>query len=69
MLIRFPIDKDGKRIVSKVFEIKTGEDFKSAGAEIWRKARQATPLLQAEPGEFLSGMDGLWGVGMVFEKP
>ena len=69
MPVRFSIEKDDVRIVSEVFEIASGRDFEVASSEIWRKARQARPLSDPHPSEFLSGLDDLWGVAMVIERP
>jgi hypothetical protein len=68
MNIRFSIEKDGKTLCSSVYEIKSAVDWKEACADIWRRARQAQPLADSNPNQFLSGFDDLWGATMKLDK-
>ncbi len=68
MNARMTIRKDGKVIVSAIYEIENSADWENACAEIWRRARQAHPLARQNANQFLSGLEDLWGATMQIDK-
>ena len=68
MNVQFSIEKDGKVLASEIYDIQSSADFAQANAEIWRRARQAQPLANPDPNQFLSGLDDLWGATMKIDK-
>jgi hypothetical protein len=67
MNVKFSVEMDGKTLASQTFEIIDAATFETACREIWRLARTAKPITEPKIGEFLSGLDGLWGASMKLE--
>jgi hypothetical protein len=68
MKAKFSIQKDGKVLVTRNFDITDVASFQTASTEIWRLARNAQPAKNPKEGEFLSGLDDLWGASMILDK-
>lgn len=69
MKIKFSIQKDGRTLSSRDFDVIGTASFQIASAEIWRMARDAYPTPAPKNGEFLWGLDDLWGASMQLSPP
>jgi len=69
MQIRLSIvNKDQKVLASQTYDITISADFEKASADIWRRARQSSPLESPKPEQFLGGLDDLWGATMKLDN-
>jgi hypothetical protein len=68
MNIQLSIEKDGEVLSSEIYDIQSSADWEKASADIWRRARQARPLANPDPNQFLSGLDDLWGATMKLDR-
>ncbi len=68
MNVKFSVEKEGVTLATQTFEITGVTTFQTACCEIWRLARSAKPTAEPKAGEFLSGLDDLWGASMKLES-
>jgi hypothetical protein len=69
MQIRLSIlNKDQKVLANQTYDITITADFEKASADIWRTARQSSPLANPQLDQFLGGLDDLWGATMKLDK-
>jgi hypothetical protein len=69
MQIRLSIlNKDQKVLASQTYDTTISADFEKASADIWRRARQSSPITKPKSDQFLGGLDDFWGATMKLDK-